>query len=786
MDDMRRSLLLTHTLWGGRFNPIIPVGDDIDAAQHINRFRVDVLYPAAEVSELTTFAKSFLHLRWPLHHHRGPAFFSETSAGVRTPFLDIIHPVLRLHEEYVKGEVKPKVHATVFSWEPADPLADVFLAQFGSYPTAKDIKVDISRFVVEMLDGKNVLLGDSDSLPSDAFDAFSPSELTAYDLDGDRFNDVDRGFYTGQADNFEDLVNFWNLRAANVDVFFYDAGQEKRLSNFRDAFIEVNRRQTRAFRDFPPSVGIWSREYRPELDTKAFGPRISGGIVRDGLPGLMVPLMQFRSRSAFGHLNEVNGGSQITFQLPEKPFKEDDVSFQQMMVVGIRSTIGIQSEFGQTLVTPCLPEMNDFYRREMVLIGNEVRVQKSGFDIIASANSSDISFYALETTKLIAEFFRVFGIHAEPSLAGRIAMRIIHQMNGLQGCRVFKLPGVRKLIEEYGPLQTFTRGAATQMIAQIDPVTGRPTLPELFFEGIHLTSNSAFDFLLKRGALRAGLELSCPNCNLEFWLTLESLGHKVVCEYCGDSFDVTTQLKDRDWRFRRSGLFGKDNHQEGALPVVLTLQQLEANVQSLSSSYLLATSFKLSSAGAKISPCETDIVMLTEDSYGKIQLAIGECKTGGPKFEITEEDVKNLLAVANALPPERVSVYLVFSKTGPFSEAEIARCKSAQDARQQRVILLSDRELDPYFVYERTAQQFNIDGTAISLEDVARATPDIFFNPKPKSVNAVAASSPQTATAETSSDASPVSINSNEQTTAGASSQPSAESLPEKQNEPSN
>jgi hypothetical protein len=745
MDDVRRSLLLTHTIWGGRFNPLIPVGAGINAERLLRQFRVDVLYPASEVPELTTFAESFPYLRWPLHHHhRDPEFFSETSAGLRTPFLDILHPVLRLHDEYVKGEAKPSIHATLFSWEPSDPLAEVFLAQFGSYPGAKDIKVDISRFVVENLNGKNVSLAVADSVPADAFEALTPSFLTAFDLEDDRFNDLEGGFYVGQANSFEDFINFWNLRAADVDVFFYDAGHEKRLASFRDAFIEAIRRRSRTLRNFPPFVRIWSREGVPTIDTKPFGHAISGDTIRDGLPGLVVPLMQFRSRRALGHASEVNGGSRITFQLPEKPFREDDVSFQQMMVVGIRSTLGFQSNMGRTLVTPCLPEMNDFYRREMVLIGDEVRVQKGGFDILASADSSDMSFYALETTKVIAEFFTVFGIHAEPSLAGRIAMRIIHQMNGVQGCRVFKLPGVRKLIEEYGPLQTFTRGAATQMIAQVDPTTGRPTLPDLFVEGIRLTPNSAFDFLLKRGALRAGLELNCPNCNLEFWLTLEILGHKVVCEYCGESFDVSTQLKDRDWRFRRSGLFGKDNHQEGALPVVLTLQQLDTNVHSLSSSSLLATSFKLSSAGAKISPCETDIVMLTEDRDGRIQLAIGECKTGGSRFEITEQDVKNLLAVANAFPPERVAVFLIFSKTGPFSEAEIARCKAAQDMRERRVILLSDRELEPYHVYDQTAQQFNVDATAISLADLATATHDIFFQPRVKPLGAITASAPST------------------------------------------
>jgi len=184
MDDVRRSLLLTHTIWGGRFNPLIPVGAGINAERLLRQFRVDVLYPASEDPELTTFAESFPYLRWPLHHHRDPAFFSETSAGLRTPFLDILYPVLRLHDEYVKGEAKPNVRATVFSWEPNDPLGDVFLAQFGSYPQAKDIKVDFSRFVVERLNGKNVSLREGDSLPTDAFEALSPSALTAFDLAG--------------------------------------------------------------------------------------------------------------------------------------------------------------------------------------------------------------------------------------------------------------------------------------------------------------------------------------------------------------------------------------------------------------------------------------------------------------------------------------------------------------------------------------------------------------------------------------------------------------------------
>ena len=45
-------------------------------------------------------------------------------------------------------------------------------------------------------------------------------------------------------------------------------------------------------------------------------------------------------------------------------------------------------------------------------------------------------------------------------------------------------------------------------------------------------------------------------------------------------------------------------------------------------------------------------------------------------------------------------------------------------------ILLSDRELEPYFVYERTEKEFDIRASAISFEDLARATDSIYFHPR--------------------------------------------------------
>jgi hypothetical protein len=71
----------------------------------------------------------------------------------------------------------------------------------------------------------------------------------------------------------------------------------------------------------------------------------------------------------------------------------------------------------------------------------------------------------------------------------------------------------------------------------------------------------------------------------------------------------------------------------------------------------------------------------------------------------------------------------------------VERCRAAQEQYQRRVILLSERELEPYFMYERAEKEFIIPGSAISLSDMAQATQNIYFDPKPK----VPGQSPQTA-----------------------------------------
>lgn len=129
--------------------------------------------------------------------------------------------------------------------------------------------------------------------------------------------------------------------------------------------------------------------------------------------------------------------------------------------------------------------------------------------------------------------------------------------------------------------------------------------------------------------------------------------------------------------------------------------------------------------------CETDFVLLAESLPERaLQVVIGECKGSG---QIMEDDVRNLSLVADALASSGdCEAFIVFAKTSSFSAEEVERCKAAQGKYERRVILLSDRELEPYFMYERVDREFEIQRSAVCLEDMVRATQNIYFDPKPK------------------------------------------------------
>ncbi|MBL0143876.1 MAG: hypothetical protein IPP91_17685 [Betaproteobacteria bacterium] len=217
------------------------------------------------------------------------------------------------------------------------------------------------------------------------------------------------------------------------------------------------------------------------------------------------------------------------------------------------------------------------------------------------------------------------------------------------------------------------------------------------------------------------------------WTALDALRQQIVCELCGHEYAATRQLMGEVWHYRRSGVLGAERNAQGAVPVALTLQQLETTLGSGLRDGVYSPSLDLTKIGEARVECEVDFFWVIPRPYPrKTVVILGECKDQGPiKPEEFERDIENLRRVADALPRKRFKVFILMSKLSPFTRDEVDRAKSLNADHQQRVILLTARELEPYHVFERTKTEFEIDGYGGSPEDLAQATAKMYFGDQP-------------------------------------------------------
>ena len=61
-DAFRQAVKLSHTLWGGRFNPIFMADREDEALRLVDLFRVDMLLPVGTSDVVKAFPKKFPHL----------------------------------------------------------------------------------------------------------------------------------------------------------------------------------------------------------------------------------------------------------------------------------------------------------------------------------------------------------------------------------------------------------------------------------------------------------------------------------------------------------------------------------------------------------------------------------------------------------------------------------------------------------------------------------------------------------------------------------------------------
>ena len=732
-----------------------------EAEDLVNLFRVDVILPIGDSEAVRTFPNRFPYLIKPFFHEH--IFMGSGEYGSPSQILDIHNALVHLQRKPEWDAVK-KRQVRLYTWKPDDPLADVFLMHLGKYPSRDEVSIDYRELFRNAAEAAELEIDPTSTLPADTFEHPSISFFSRCGLQAHYSTAAggwDRpGFYSGDAGNLDDLVSCWNLRAANIPVLFVDPNHIGRYGDTIPSWDKVVRQMVSGRRfEFEKGPALWARVdaakntqeglneiLKPFQGKTSTVYRLATDVWRGN--SIRPPMMHLGEVSTLGIVGAEFGKPRISFALEGKPFNGDAWFHTQTLVASVSFIGGLYGDEQHTLIPPFIPELNEFYARTIFFEYSKLRSEPERVGLVIHASDTSASISALPVADLVERIFDLAGFSSKLSNGGLTARQLIAQLGGVDRARAFKIPGVRRLLKTYGPTVPFTKKSALQLIGCKDPENPDASFKDhenLYVEprphDTKLTPAAVFAFLVEKGLFRIGAELTCPNCRLPSWTALDMLKQRVVCELCGHEFDATRQLINEDWQYRRSGVLGKERNAQGAIPVVLTLQQFKANLGGPSHEQMYSPSLDLvPRAGFDLPECEIDFMWLIPGSSLDRDVAlIGECKDRGGDREkgkdfgtVDARDIENLRRVADALPHKRFETFIVLAKLCPFTADEIALAKTLNGKYRQRAILLTARELEPYHFFDRTKLEFkDIDPYAHSAEDLARATDTMYFKDAP-------------------------------------------------------
>ena len=589
------------------------------------------------------------------------------------------------------------------TWDQADPLGAMFRLSFGVYDPGLNLFHNFEEAFVNGLRATKVAIAPDAAVPADLARKTTPMQLTGTDLrgSGGSFRTWAGGLYFGDAGDLDDLTTFWNIRAAGAAIEFVCLKALERLKPLARAHLDALDAFPQRHPNIEDHVAVFFRKDQEavlaamkELPIKKrlllCQARGDAGDVSIATPATV----HFDWGLAPAVIDRDDGSYAVTLSLPEKRFLRPSrrrLRREQQIAVSIDAH-GELGHAGFTLQPPYRPDLNEFYSREIQLGPWSVRSEPEGIAVFTGVDDKTVHLRPIKHSAVVEALFEKAGFGIEASQGGRLADRLLEALGGYEATRIFKIRGVRNLIQGHTAEDAVGRGDATGAIWNNSQFKDHERLYIEARETGVLTTDAVFDYLLKHNFYRAGLEFTCDSCGL-LELAVAAPGRRPLDLRIlrSPQHEQPARAQSWGWRFRKSGLLAKDNNQEGAIPVLLTLLALGRVVDG--DRLLRLTSVNVTKG---IPTCEIDFIALRHRGE-EISCGIGEAKAAGGSID--EKDVGNLKRAADALRKAGIAPYLIFSKTADTFRSEELALFNAVRVDGYDIILLTNKELEPYHPY---------------------------------------------------------------------------------------
>jgi hypothetical protein len=658
-DSLLEAIQINSTLWGGTYNPIIPLYKrtpatwadkpmrapkaDAIVKGYIEAFDPDVLVKCAK--ELPDFIPA-LGLK-VVEANKIWASYRETKRMITPSFgVGVFELLNRVFAEHFRYKEKFSVRVVI----PKIPdRHDLFWAAFlGQYP--KDIQGDVLEGYRNALDIETV-----DACPRTLKDLLGgrvlfPRRITHFDLEirGHRDFRKDEFLFFMDAMQSGDIIDYWNLRALGKPVL----PVPKQLADDPDLRSIVTDFVNRSHRPHGGTAGIWNcasfvrgrhvtmdelQAYAKSLDVnRSLGNEEPFYLLQHWYPRIWDEWARDKDGAepadVIGEeksLDVAEAKAQVQFQtvFPKaalgsigygSPRCANEISFR---IYGTTEPVAqvLPRTTGQNVIRAISP---------FASMPDDWRLGKNGLVSLVEHHNRTEHWDIPQADNVFFAWLKDQGWDVELSPPGRIAKDIFLQLEGFP--RVFANENLLKLLEHMngGPNNERELSVAEMKnrLAEMGPA-------------LH-------DYLISKKVFKIGVKVQCPSCRRNSCFSPKDIQDELACPKCLKTFTAIGSVDQGTWCYRTAGPFSIPRFADGAYCVLLALDFLSSHTMNPA----LTPSLCFTAKDRGQNCVEADFGALwRESTFGGVVegTLFAECKTYG-KFE--KKDLKRMKMIAKSFP----------------------------------------------------------------------------------------------------------------------------------------
>lgn len=707
--SIRRFMRICACLWGGSYNPIIPVfrtppkewrpkhpervnGYAI-ARGYVEFFEPDAYIEAEEglleeaglgalrakrgthdrVIALSTLLRQLDHRDW-----------SAPALG-----LCVTEVLGHIYETEQRFQLRDKRPAILVTPQRGSALVE---AMFGAYPAEKPARY-IGKGFEDVYRPEKMPLGQNAWLKIFKTGAETPLRVTRFGLEAKRSWMHDLVVFVFDPDKATDLIDLWNLRLEPNPVlpvpmpWFADLADEIRkalIAAHRPLQGNPNGVMRNATVEFARSIA--EERARPLVDQ-----------LKQDIPDGALCVKFWRTPIWVRHTNDfVHRDGRLEVTAAEKrlslAIEEGETPTARFEALApdfaaqygghdLRWVNAVQlSVYGAAGVASVVPfNTFDWNWPRLDYMGETVAVGSEGWVFGQRYKEATKSIQLHRPEEIIIGALRRAGIEAKLSEPGHIAKQVLEHLGGMWGVHLLAdRPTLVMMNEMAGGLRRRARDGV-----ETEEVFDRRSKPLKDWKDLLARRNqpgrrpkALLEAFTNRNIIRVGVETVCPHCQAANWHSLTAADYVLGCERCLKKYpfpQADIRSHSRNWVYRVVGPFSVPDFARGSYGALLALNVLvQFGASRDATTFSTALSMRFDGIDA-----EADFVALhareTMDRHQQPHLIIGEAKSFGEGDLIKATDLAKLRAIGTKLPGSVIVVSVMRDDFTPTEKTLLTR-----------------------------------------------------------------------------------------------------------------